>query len=146
MLLRESGKSQGRSYDLRAVTDDHARSGVPHGEALTTFAEASVVGDSDRISEARTALEAEMGGEAVVDAACVVGNFERMVRIADATGIPLDKPVAIFSADMREELGIDAFAAAANTPRVGPLLRLFGRIAQPLVRPIMSAYANRSRD
>jgi hypothetical protein len=146
MLLRESGKSQGRSYDLRAVTGERARSGVPHGEVLTAFAEAAVGGDADRISEARAAVDAEMGAEAAVDAACVVGNFERMVRIADATGIPLDKPVAIFSADMREELGIDAFAAAANTPRVGPLLRLVGRIAQPLVRPIMSAYAKRSSD
>ena len=51
---------------------------------------------------------------ALVDAAAVVGNFERMVRIADGTGIPLDKPVAMVSADMREELGLDAKSVAAR--------------------------------
>jgi hypothetical protein len=66
-----------------------------------------------------------------------------MVRIADATGIPLDKPIAIFSADMREALGIDGFGAAQNTPAVGGALRWLGRITQPLVRVIMSRYASR---
>jgi hypothetical protein len=84
-----------------------------------------------------------MGPEAVVDASGVVANFQRMVRIADATGIPLDKPVAVFSVDMREELGIDSFGAAANTPRGGPVLRTLGRLTRPLLGIIMKLYAGR---
>ncbi len=141
MLLRASGETRGDTVDLQAVTDDEARSGVAHGEALTRFADAIVDADPDPIRAARERVAREMGEHAVVDAAAVAANFQRMVRIADATGIPLDKPVAIFSADLREDLGIDRFGAAANTPRVGPLLRLLGRLGQPLLRPIMRLYA-----
>jgi len=44
----------------------------------------------------------------VVDAAGVISNFQRMVRIADATGIGLGV-FEVPSADMREALGINAF-------------------------------------
>lgn len=140
MLLRASGETRGERYDLHAVTDEAVESGVPHGELLTAFAEASVQGSPEELTAARDALERAMGPEAVVDAAGVAANFQRMVRIADATGIPLDKPVAVFSVDMREELGIDAFGAAANTPKPGAVLRALGRLAQPLLVPIMSRY------
>ena len=146
MLLRASGQAKGEDYDLRAVTDDAAVSGVPHGEALTAFAEASVRGGPEQIAGARDALAAEMGPLAVVDAAGVAANFQRMTRIADATGIPLDKPVAIFSVDMRDELGIDSFGAAANTPPVGAALRAIGRVAQPLLTLIMKSYAARRKN
>ena len=63
-----------------------------------------------------------------MDAAAVIGNFERMVRIADGTGIPLDKPVAMITADMREELGIDRFATAVNTPTLNGFQRMLGRL------------------
>jgi len=145
MLLRESGKVEGEAYDLSAVMDAAAQSGVPHGEALTGFAESAVVGSEEDLRKARDALADEVGAAALVDAAGIVANFERMVRIADATGIPLDKPVAVFSVDMREELGIDSFGAAGLTPRIGPVLRAVGRIAQPLLRPIMSLYTSRNR-
>ncbi len=143
MLLRASGETQGDRYDLQAVTDESAQSGVPHGEALTSFAEACVRGRSEELRDARDALGREMSAEAVVDAAAVAANFQRMVRIADATGIPLDKPVAIFSVDMREQLGIDAFGAAANTPQVGPVLRTLGRLLRPLAVVVMSFYAKK---
>jgi len=143
MLLRASGQTQGEDFDLHAITDGNASSGVAHGDLLTAYAEACVSGDRDSLGAARSAVEAEMGARALVEAAGVVANFQRMVRIADATGIPLDKPVAIFSTDLREELGIDAFGASANTPPVGFVLRTLGRLAQPLLRPIMSLYADR---
>jgi hypothetical protein len=143
LLLRVSSETQGADVDLHAVTESAAASGVPHGAELTAFAEASVRGDAEAVAVARAALSEVMGPAAVVDAAGVVGNFQRMVRIADGTGIPLDKPVAVFSADLRDELGIDAFGAAANTPPVNRVLRLLGRMAQPLVRVIMSRYASK---
>lgn len=142
MLLRASGETQGQRYDLHAVTDEKATSGVPHGEVLTSFAEAAVQGNAQELRAARDTLEREMGREAVVDASGVVANFQRMVRIADATGIPLDKPIAVFSVDMREELGVNDFGAAANTPRVGVVLRTVGRLAQPLLKLFMSLYAH----
>jgi hypothetical protein len=52
-----------------------------------------------------------MGAEAVVDAAGVASNFERMVRIADSTGIPLDDRMSRASKEVREALGLERFRA-----------------------------------
>ncbi len=143
MLLRASGESQGESVDVRAVTAPGAESGVRHGAVLIRFAEAAVRGTAKELAAAREALRAAMGPAAVVDAAAVVANFERMVRIADATGIPLDKPVAVFSADVREQLGIDAYGSAANTPPVRGTWRFVARLARPLVPFFMRRFAAR---
>lgn len=45
-----------------------------------------------------------LGPRAMVDAAGVTSNFERMVRIADATGIELDDRLAQGSARVRAAL------------------------------------------
>lgn len=52
----------------------------------------------------------------MVDAAGVIANFQRMVRIADGTGIPLDEPVAMLTTDIREELGLNHYGSADRTP------------------------------
>lgn len=41
--------------------------------------------------------------------------FHGYVRVADGTGIPVDELVVATSADLREELGINAFAGMENT-------------------------------
>ena len=58
------------------------------------------------LKAARDALADEMGVAALVDAAAVASNFERMVRIADGTGIELGEALEEFSEDVREELGL----------------------------------------
>ena len=45
----------------------------------------------------------------MVDAAGVASNFERMVRIADSTGIPLGDGLETFSAEVRAELNLERF-------------------------------------
>lgn len=82
---------------------------------MLRFADAAV-GRTPNLVEAREALRAAMGADAVVDCAAVVANFQRMVRIADGCGIPLDPPTIGASADFREGLGVHAYASAANTP------------------------------
>lgn len=132
MLLRASSEFAGDDIDLTAVTaGDGKDCGVDAGAELIAFAEAATRRDAS-LPAAREALHQRLGAAALVDAAAVVGNFERMVRIADASGIPLDDPMRIASADLREELGIDRFAAAANTPPVGALSRWIGRGARKL--------------
>ena len=56
---------------------------------------------------------------ALVDAAGVVANFQRMVRIADATGIPVDPYIAERTGPVSKTLGLEAFRSAANTYAVG---------------------------
>jgi len=110
-----------------------AASGVPHGSLLVAFAEATAGGDDDALARARAALLAALGAAALVDAAAVTSNFERMVRIADATGIPLDAPIAALSVDLRRDLGIDAYASAAQTPAPGRMARALARWVGPFV-------------
>ena len=48
---------------------------------------------------------------AVVDSAGVAGLFNAIDRIADATGAPLEKDKAEMTAELREAIGINEFAA-----------------------------------
>ena len=85
---------------------------MPHGRLLIAFAEAALGEDGGRLVEARDALAEAMGAAAMVDSAAVVAIFESAVRIADATGIPLEEPKAAQTAAIRAELGIDDYPHA----------------------------------
>jgi hypothetical protein len=87
-----------------------ATSGVPHEAALVAFAEAAVQDDEAALKTARRRLLNEMGSDALVDAAAVASNFERMVRIADSTGIPLDSFLEENTAGIRAELNLARFS------------------------------------
>jgi hypothetical protein len=144
MLLRVSGQMAGEEIDVAAVTGaDASHSGVRAGAELVAFAEASVTGSESEVAAARQALRAALGDAATVDAAAVVGNFQRMVRIADGTGIPLDAPVHMLTADLREDLGIDDFASAGHTPKLGRGRRLLGQALQPFVKVVARRFRNK---
>jgi hypothetical protein len=84
-----------------------------------------------------------IGPEAFVDAVAVASNFERMVRIADGTGIPLDTPVNLISEDVREELNLGRFNAAAHTPAVRAWQRPLGRVLRRLMPRILKLVGSR---
>ena len=90
--------------------------GIAHGERLVAFTEAVMADDEAALKRERQALLDALGPAAFVDACGVVGAFNIVDRIADATGIPLDGPLQGMSADIRQELGLARFAAAASTP------------------------------
>jgi hypothetical protein len=52
-----------------------------------------------------------LGIEAVTDAAAVIGAFDGITRIADATGIPIESAKAVQTADFYSELGLGRFVA-----------------------------------
>jgi hypothetical protein len=112
-----SGELSGETLDVRAVTGNAGSDiGVLHGDLLVAFAEACVGGDDSEIARTRVALTDAAGAEALVEAAATIGNFERMVRIADGTGIPLDSSVRALSYGLEEELDLVRFGSASNTP------------------------------
>jgi hypothetical protein len=139
MMLRASVELSGETVDYRAVTDPTAAttSGIAAGEQLLAFAEAVVQGDDETLDRARGELIAAVGDEAFVDAAGVVGNFQRMVRIADSTGIPLDPPVILMTHDLRDDLGLGEYASAKNTREPSAASRAMGRVLRPLAGPII---------
>ena len=57
---------------------------------------------------------AALGAAGLVDAAGIVGLFNAIDRVADATGIPLEADKAAASVDFRAALGLDRFAVAAR--------------------------------
>ncbi len=87
-------------------------------------------GDAD---EARRAIVAALGEEALVEAAATIAIFNGLVRVADGTGIALDDGVLGYSFDFRERLGINKFGGALNSdvdvdaaPASGAASDLFG--------------------
>ena len=132
-----SSELSGAEVDVRAIADPSVASGVAHGEALLAFADALVGSDDATLERARDRLLAELGAAGLVDAAGVAANFERMVRIADGTGIPLDRPVLMVTAELRDELSLGAFRSAANTPVATRGQRMLGRALRPFTRTLL---------
>jgi hypothetical protein len=112
-----SGSLHGAQVDLSAVNAPNGSdSGVAHGAKLLAFTDAVMGRDDGALAPARAALRSVLSEEAFVDTCAVVGAFNVVDRIADATGIPLDAGIAVMSGDVRKELGLARFASAANSP------------------------------
>ena len=113
VLLRASSKAIGAAADLEGAigTGDGA---LPNGALLLRFSEAATRA-SDDLGAARSQLIAAIGAEAFVEAAATVGIFNALVRVADATGIPLDDSTRDASVQLRSQLGLNAFGSSRNT-------------------------------
>lgn len=117
-MLRASAQTTGRDADLTLINgeDGAAAKDIEHGLELAAFAEALAMRDEVALAAARQALLEAAGPEVLVDTAGVAANFQRMVRIADSTGIPVDEhsnnPVEI---GVREELDLARFHSARNS-------------------------------
>ena len=116
-MLRESVELTGGSIDFDGLTDPSCTEirGVPDSRELLQYTNACMGVERTAPETTRQALVDKMGSAAMVDAAGVISNFQRMVRIADATGIPSDGPMQAMSEDLREQLGINQYVSAANT-------------------------------
>ena len=107
MLLRGSGEHSGDDYELTAiVADATADCGVAAGAALVAYANAFFE-DGNGFAAARERLGMAVGDEASVDAAAVLAIFNGAVRIAAATGIPLEETKVRKSVDIRDALGLE---------------------------------------
>lgn len=110
MMLRASAQTSGEDVNLAVVVDGRSvTTSLPSDQALLAFAEVSLGDDAEAITKARQQVRNELGEPAMIDAAGIIANFQRMVRIADGTGIPLDAPMDALTADLRVELGINGY-------------------------------------
>ena len=92
-------------------------SGVPAAAELIAFTEAAVRGED--LDETRDGLVSIVGGRGAGQAAATVAAFSGLVRVADATGIPVDAGLAAASVSLRRDLALDSFGGAANTDLAG---------------------------
>lgn len=79
--------------------DADADTGVERSAELRAFAKAAIGREDAKLDETRSLLLAEIGPQAVSDAAGVIAFFNAVDRIADATGTFLD-PAMQMAADM----------------------------------------------
>jgi hypothetical protein len=129
-MLRESIEYAGDSIDLEGLADPECTQieGIPHSETLLRFANAFMGNDTDLLAETRATLAQEMSPEALVDAAGVASNFQRMVRIADPTGIPADDLMMVLQEDLVEKLGLNEYVSATNSKAPSWFKRLVIRL------------------
>ena len=143
MALRVSAQISRENVDLEGIVAGQAvDTGIRGGKALLAFAETGLGDDAEAIAAARLRVREELGERAMVDAAGIIANFQRMVRIADGTGIALDDQLVAVTADLRDQLGINAYPTARLTREAGWLPRLVARLLRPvlplLLRRVMS--------
>jgi hypothetical protein len=114
-MLSLSADIAQQEIDLQVINGEGG-GGIPLGVELMKFAEAVALRDDIELDVSREKLLEKAGGDVVVDAAAVAGNFQRMVRIADATGIPVDDLMVALSGSIPDELNLRRFHSAENTP------------------------------
>ena len=113
-MLRVSSQMTGTEVDLAAVNGAASKAiGVEHGEELLAFTEALMRGETATAERHR--LQSLLSPAGFVDVAAVIGSFNVVDRIADATGIPLDPMMLAMSGEVRDELQLSRFASSANT-------------------------------
>jgi len=109
-MLRESGKVTGNEFDLTAIVDSEAiAGGVEHGDLLSEFVDAVLVGTTDDAAKCRQRVRTAIGDAAYVDACATIASFNAVVKIADGSGIPLEDIKAENTKDIRASLGIEKF-------------------------------------
>jgi hypothetical protein len=96
------------------VANGQTDTGVTASPLLIAFADRALERDAAALAAARASLADRLGRAAMIDAAAVIGGFDGITRIADATGIPLEPPKAEAVADLRTTLGLDEFLHAKS--------------------------------
>jgi hypothetical protein len=110
-MLLVSAKNNEVKVDIQGVNgnEEAAGLGVGFGVELMKFAESLALDEEETLAIARERLVEEAGEAVLVDAAGVAANFQRMVRIADAIGIPVDDVNDQNRKQVWEELGLESF-------------------------------------
>ncbi len=76
---------------------------------MLAFADAVLGRDEAVLTLAREAVRQTIGDAGLSDASAVIGGFDGIARIADATGIPLEPEKANATADFFADLDIGRF-------------------------------------
>ena len=116
-MLRASADITDTEIDLQGVMGDAdaAAIGLPFGAEMMAFAETLVSRDEQALAQARDRLHEAAGSAVLVDTAGVAANFQRMVRIADSCGIPVDDMSGEVAQEIREQLDLARFPSARNS-------------------------------
>lgn len=115
---------QGKTVDLKALINGQQMvDGVSHSAELLGFVDtvlkvqsgvvsandnkSSMAQNAAELDQARVALREVLTDAAFVDACATVASFNAVVKVADATGIPLEDDKAERTVQLRADLRID---------------------------------------
>ena len=122
MLLRASGDRNNESYNLDSVTsEDIADAGVNNGAFLMELAAAVYAQDADVLADIRTRGVKLLGERGLADAMGIASGFNGITKVANGTGLPLDKSTADITGEMRTETGIDEYSEAFKSNKYDAL-------------------------
>lgn len=138
-MLSMSADLTNSDVDLQMINGDETATagGVEFARELMKFAEAVASRDEPALAQAREALLQAAGNDVLVDAAGVAANFQRMVRIADATGIPLDERNLVLGTNIRESLDLGRFGSAGNSRAITWRDRLRAIVLRPVAKMVL---------
>ncbi|WP_299582808.1 alkylhydroperoxidase-related (seleno)protein [uncultured Microbulbifer sp.] len=143
MLLQVSGEVQGKPQDITSLLSSEDSPGNGNAQvtgdntALLAFVDAVMGEDIALVRSTREHLQSKHGSSALVDVAALIGSFERMNRIASATGIELDKEVDLLSQQAQSQLTLDTYAQATETTAGGKALGwLVGKVRPMLFKMV----------
>jgi glycerol-3-phosphate responsive antiterminator len=116
-MLRVSAEMNNTDIDLQLVDGLESDDGdVEFADKLMEFATAVATRDESILASSRAKLLHAANAAVLVDAAAVAGNFQRMVRIADSTGIPLDAERMEMYSVAVDALDLRRFKTSEHTP------------------------------
>jgi hypothetical protein len=146
-MLSLSADMTNTDVNLQMINGDAnaTEGGLEFAYELMVFAESLARRDEAELAAARVALATAAGSDVLVDAAAVAGNFQRMVRIADSAGIPLDERNMVGTIDIREQLGLERFGSAANSRATTFFDRCKGVFMAPLMKFAMRRMDRKAR-
>lgn len=142
-MLSLSAELSKETVNLQVV-NGQGSGGVEYGAELAQFAQAIAGGDEAALKEARSNLLTCAGIQVLIDAAAVAANFQRMVRIADGTGIPVDGVMMSLGGSIQDDLNLRRFESARNTPAQSRLKRWSGIFARKLAPTLLGRMAKKS--
>ena len=107
-MLRVSVSQSRLQVDLSGLRtgDSQALDAVPNARTLIRLADAFMDHDPERLANIRNEAASIIGELGVIEAIGVAANFQRMVRIASGTGIPIDEPDPDFGTAVRAALNL----------------------------------------
>jgi hypothetical protein len=143
-MLSLSAAAADTDVDLQIVNGSaNVNDGIAFATELMQFAEAVASRDEAALERAREELQRLGGNDVLVDAAGVAANFQRMVRIADCTGIPVDDRMGALSGNIQEQLDLRRFNSAQNTPQLSGLKKLLNIPKGFLMRKLIGSMGSR---
>ncbi len=107
-MLRVSVSQSSLQVDLSGLRtgDAKALDAIPNARTLIRLADAFMDSEPDRLANIRDEAVSVIGELGVIETIGVAANFQRMVRIASGTGIPIDEPDSEFGTAVRAALNL----------------------------------------